>query len=138
MFRRDRKEHLNDPYPGLFGNPHLLDPDFDTDHSLPLIRYRILVNGKEDARGEYHCKHASALTKTTMMLSRGRYGKLGKYLAEVEVYDAEGNLLGSDRQVRSKVAGQKTIQWQRMVGRAARAEQTEARVRAMEQAQTAR
>ncbi len=138
MFRRDRKEHLNDPYPGLFGNPHLLDPDFDTDHSLPLIRYRILVNGKEDAAGEYHCKHASALTKTTMMLSRGRYGKLGKYLAEVQVYDAEGNLLGHDRQVRTKIAGQKTIQWQRMIDRVARADRTEAKLREMGLPQAAR
>ena len=49
MFGRDstdRKEHLKDPYPGLFQNPPLLYPEFDVDKSLPLICYRILVDGE--------------------------------------------------------------------------------------------
>ena len=58
MFGRDstdRKEHLKDPYPGLFQNPPLLYPEFDVDKSLPLICYRILVDGEQDAAGEFHC-----------------------------------------------------------------------------------
>ena len=131
MFGRDRKEHLKDPYPGLFQNPPLLDPEFDVDKSLPLVRYRILVDGEEDAAGEFHCDHIVALGTATTMINRGRYGRLGKYLAEVEVYDAEGNLLGRDRHVRTRVNGQKTVQWESDAGRATRADQTEAKVRAM-------
>ena len=131
MFGRDKKEHLDDPYPGLFQNPPLLDPEFDADKSLPLVRYRILVDGQEDATGEFHCDHDVALGEARSMLHGGRYGRLGKYLAEVEVYDADENLLGRDRQIRTRVDGQKTVQWESIAGRGARAERTEARVRAM-------
>ena len=131
MFGRDRKEHLTHPYPGLLRNPAMLDPEFDVDKTLPLVRYRILVDGEEDAAGEFHCDHIVALGTATTMIHRGRYVPLGKRLAEVEVYDADGNLLGRDRQVRTRVNGQKTVQWESIAGRAARAEQTEARVRAM-------
>ena len=133
MFARDKKEHLNDPYPGLFQQPHLMDPDFDRDHSLPLIRYRILVDGKEDATGEFHChSHLTALSETTSMLNRGRYGRLGKYLAEVEVYDAAGKLIEKDRQVRASTYGDpETVHWQTMVEAARRIPQTEARIKAM-------
>ena len=134
MFGRDktdRKEHLSDPYPGLFQNPPLLHPQFDVDKSLPLVRYRILVDGEEDAAGEFHCHHRFALDDATGMINRGRYGRLGKYLAEVEVYDADGNLLGRDKQVRTRVAGQKTVQWQSIAGRGARAERTAVKIRAM-------
>ena len=131
MFGRDRKEHLNDPYPGLFQNPPLLDPEFDGDKSLPLVRYRILVDGEEDAAGEFHCDHRFALGEAMGMINRGRYGRLGKYLAEVEVCDAAGNLLGRDKQVRTRVAGQNTVQWESIAGRGARANRTAAKVRAM-------
>ena len=134
MFGRDktdRKEHLNDPYPGLFQNPPLLDPRFDVDKSLPLVRYRILVDREEDAAGEFHCDHRFALGDATGMLHAGRYAPVGKRLAEVQVYDADGNLLGRDKQVRTRVAGQKTVQWGSIAGRGARAERTAAKVRAM-------
>ena len=131
MFGRDKKEHLEDPYPGLFQNPHLLDPDFDTDHTQPLVRYRILVDGQLDATGEFHYDHDLATTKAKTMINCGRYGRLGKYLAEVEVYDADGNLLGRDKQIRTRVDRQKTVQWESIAGRGARAERTESRVRAM-------
>ena len=131
MFGRDRKEHLKDPYPGLFQNPPLLDPEFDADKSLPLVRYRILVDGEEDAAGEFHCDHINALDSATGMLHRGRYAPHSKRLAEIEVYAADGNPLGRDRQVRTRVNGQKTVQWESDAGRAARADRTEARVRAM-------
>ena len=131
MFGRDRKQHLNDPYPGLFQNPPLLDPEFDADRSLPLVRYRILVDGLEDAAGEFHCDPIVALGTATSMIHAGRYAPLGKRLAEVEVYDAAGNQLGRDRQVRTRVNGQKTVQWESIAGRAARAEKTAARVRSM-------
>ncbi len=71
MFGRDktdRKEHLSDPYPGLFQNPPLLDPQFDVDKRLPLVRYRILVDGEEDAAGEFHCDHRFALSTATGMI----------------------------------------------------------------------
>ena len=129
--RTDRKEHLSDPYPGLFQNPPLLDPEFDVDKSLPLVRYRILVDREEDAAGEFHCDHRFALGEATGMINRGRYGRLGKYLAEVEVCDAAGNLLGRDKQVRTRVAGQNTVQWESIAGRGARANRTAAKVRAM-------
>ena len=134
MFGRDstdRKEHLKDPYPGLFQNPPLLDPEFDVDKSLPLVRYRILVDGEEDAAGEFHCDHRFALEEAMGMINRGRYGRLGKYLAEVEVCDADGNLLGRDKQVRTRVAGQKTVQWQSSLDRVERSYRTAAKVRAM-------
>ena len=132
LFQRDTKEHLNDPYPGLFQQPYLMDPEFDRDHSLPLIRYRILVDGEEDASGEFHCSHLGAVDKVTSMLNRGRYGRLGKYLAEVEVYDADGNLIEKDRQVRTSLYGDpKTIHWQSTVDRVSRGPQTEARIKAM-------
>ena len=131
MFGRDKREHLNDPYPGLFQNPLLLSPSFDTDHSQPLVRYRILVDGKEDAKGEFHCDHLFALGQATSMLNAGRYAPIGKHLAEVEVYDADGNLLGRDRQVRTRFAGHRTIQWQSTLEAVERSERTEARVRAM-------
>ena len=131
MFGRDRKEHLKDPYPGLFQNPPLLDPEFDADRTLPLIRYRILVDGQEDAAGEFHCDQSDALSTARTMINRGRYGRLGKFLAEVEVYDADGNFLGRDKHVRTRVNGQKTVQWESIAGRGARADQTEARVRDM-------
>ncbi len=54
MLGRNREEHLKDPYPGLFQNPPLLDPDFDADKSVPLVRYGILADGQEDAAGEFH------------------------------------------------------------------------------------
>ena len=44
------------------------------------------------------------------MIHAGRYAPLGKRLAEVEVYDTEGKLLGRDRQVRTRVNRQKTVQ----------------------------
>ena len=131
MFGQDKREHLNDPYPGLFQNPGLLDPEFDMDHSQPLIRYRILVDGKQDAQGEFHYDHDLAISKATTMINRGRYGRLGKFLSEVKVYDADGDLLGRDRQVRTRVNGQKTVQWESIAGSAAKAERTEAKVRAM-------
>ena len=131
MLGRDRKEHLTHPYPGLLRNPAMLDAEFDVDKGLPLVRYRILVDGHEDAAGEFHCDHFDALDTATSMIHAGRYAPLGKRLAEVEVYDAEGNLLGRDRQVRTRVNGQKTVQWESIAGRGARAEETEARVRAM-------
>ena len=134
MFGRDKsdkKEHLGDPYPGLFQNPPLLDPEFDVDKSLPLVRYRILVGGEEDAAGEFHCDHIVALGTVTSMLHAGRYAPAGKRLAEVEVYDAERNLLGRDKQVRTRVNGQRTVQWESIAGRGARADRTEAKVRAM-------
>ena len=126
-----KKEPLNAPYPRPFQNPPLLDPEFDADKSLPLIRYRILVDGQEDAAGECHCDHIVALGTATSMIHAGRYAPLGKRLAEVEVFDAAGNQLGRDRQVRTRVNGQKTVQLESIAGRAARAEQTEARVRSM-------
>ena len=129
--RTDRKEHLSDPYPGLFQNPPLLDPEFDVDKSLPLVRYRILVDGEEDAAGEFHCHHLVALSTATAMINRGRYGRLGKYLAEVEVYDADGNLLGGDKHVRARSNGQKTVQWQSSVDAVERSYRTAAKVRAM-------
>ena len=138
MFGRDRKEHLKDPYPGLFQNPPVLDPDFDADKSLPLVRYRILVDGQEDAAGEFHCDHIVALSTATSMIHRGRYAPLGKRLAEVEVYDAEGNQIGRDRQVRTRVNGQRTVQWESIAGRAERARETLARVRAMGPPRSAR
>ena len=52
-------------------------------------------------------------------------------LTEVEVYVADGNLFGRDRQVRTRLNGQKTVQRESIAGRGARAGQTEARVRAM-------
>lgn len=131
MFGRDKKEHLTHRYPGLFKNPHLLDPEFDADHSLPLIRYRILVDGEEDAAGEFHSDHFDALCWATVMISRGRYGVKARRLAEVEVYDVDGNLLGRDRQRYTRAYGKKTVQWESDAARAGRAEQTEARVRAM-------
>ena len=134
MFGRDstdRKEHLKDPYPGLFQNPPLLDPEFDVDKRLPLICYRILVDGEEDAAGEFHCDHLSALSTATGMLHAGRYAPLGKRLTQVEVYDADGNLLGRDKQVRTRVAGQKTVQWQSSLDRVERSYRTAAKVRAM-------
>lgn len=131
MFGQDKKEHLDDPYPGLFQNPPLLNPRFDADKTLPLVRYRILVDGEEDAQGEFHCDHEVALGTATGLLHAGRYAPAGKRLAEVEVYDADGNLVGRDKQIRTKVNGQKTVQWERIAGRGARAERTEARVRAM-------
>ncbi len=132
IFRRDKKEHLNDPYPGLFQQPWLLSPDFDRDHSLPLVRYRILVDGEEDAAGEFHCSHLGALTEATGMLNRGRYGRLGKYLAEVEVYDEAGNLLDRDRQVRASIYGDPvTVHWQSTVDRVKRGPETEAHIQAM-------
>ena len=132
MFARDKKEHLNDPYPGLFQQPHLMDPDFDRDHSLPLIRYRILVNGEEDATGEFHSSRLTALSTATGMLNRGRYGRLGKYLAEVEVYDVAGNLIETDRQVRASLYGDpETVHWQSTIDRVERGPETEARIEAM-------
>ncbi len=138
MIEHYTKEHLNDPYPGLFQNPPLLRPSFDADHSQPLVRYRILVDGKEDATGEFHCAHDYAVDSVTGMLHRGRYAPAGKLLAEVEVYDDARNLLGRDRQIRTKVDGQKTVQWESIAGRAARAERTQAAVRAMRRALPAR
>ena len=131
MFGRDSKEHLNDPYPGLFQNPTLLYPEFDVDKSLPLVRYRILVDGEEDATGEFHCHHLVALSTATGLLHAGRYAPASKRLAEVEVYDANGNLLGRDKQVRTRVAGQKTVQWQSSIDAVERSYRTAARVRAM-------
>ncbi len=132
MFARDKKEHLNDPYPGLFQQPQLLRLDFDRDHSLPLVRYRILVDGKEDASGEFHCSHLTALSEACSMLNCGRYGRLGEYFAEVEVYDAAGNLLGQDHEVRASLHGTpETVHWQSAVERAKRAPETEARIKAL-------
>ena len=73
MFGRDKKEHLKVPYPGLFQNPSLLDPDFDADKTLPLVHYRILVDGVEDAAWELHSHHLVALSTATTMIYRGRY-----------------------------------------------------------------
>ena len=109
----------------------MLDPEFDVDKSLPLVRYRILVDGEEDAAGEFHRDHQFALVEATGMINRGRYGRLGKYLGEVEVCDADGNLLGRDKQVRTRVAGQKTVQWQSSVDAVERSYRTAAKVRAM-------
>ena len=134
MFGRDstdRKEHLKDPYPGLFQNPPLLDPEFDVDKRLPLVRYRILVDGEEDAAGQFHCHHLVALSTATGMLHAGRYAPLGKRLAEVEVYDTDGNLLGRDKHVRARSNGQKTVQWQSSVDAVERSYRTAAKVRAM-------
>ncbi len=134
MFGRDRtdsKEHLSDPYPGLFQNPPLLDPEFDVDKRLPLVRYRILVDGEEDAAGQFHCHHLVALSTATGMLHAGRYAPLGKRLAEVEVYDTDGNLLGRDKHVRARSNGQKTVQWQSSVDAVERSYRTAAKVRAM-------
>lgn len=132
MFRRDKKEHLGDPYPGLFQQPWLLRPDFDRDHSLPLVRYRILVDGEEDAAGEFHCSHLTALSEACSMLNCGRYGRLGKYLAEVEVYDEAGNLIEKDREVRASLHGTpETVHWQSAVDRAKRGPETEARIQAI-------
>lgn len=129
--KRDKKEHLAHRYPGLFQRPHLLNPEFDADHSLPLVRYRILVNGEEDAAGEFHSDPDAALYWATGMISAARYGLKAKRLAEVEVYDADGNLLGRDRQLHTKAYSSKTVQWESCAGLAARAERTEAMVRAM-------
>ena len=131
MFGRDKREHLTHRYPGLFKNPDLLDPEFDADHSLPLVRYRILVDGEEDAAGKFHSDHFDALSRARRMISGGRYGVRAKRLAEVEVYDADGNLLGRDKQRFTRAYGKKTVQWESGVGLAARAERSEARVRAM-------
>ncbi|MCY4595089.1 MAG: hypothetical protein OXC19_09865 [Bryobacterales bacterium] len=65
------------------------------------------------------------------MIHAGRYAPLGKRLAEVKVYDTEGKLLGRDRQARTRVHGQKKVQWDSDAGHGARADETEARVRAM-------
>ena len=65
------------------------------------------------------------------MIHVGRYAQLGKCLAEVEVSDTEGKLLGRDRQVRTRVNRQKTVQWESDAGHGACADETEARVRAM-------
>ncbi|MCY4593412.1 MAG: hypothetical protein OXC19_01270 [Bryobacterales bacterium] len=89
----------------------MLDPEFDVDRRLPPVRYRILVDGEEDAAGEFHCDHRFALGDATGMLQAGRYAPLGKRLAEVQVHDLDGNLLGRDKQGRTRAAGQKTVRW---------------------------
>ncbi len=65
------------------------------------------------------------------MIHAGRYAPPGKRLGEVEVSDTEGKLLGRDRQAHTRVHGQKTVQWDSDAGHGARADETEARVRAM-------
>ena len=65
------------------------------------------------------------------MLHAARYAPLGKRLAEVEVCDADGNPLGRDKQVRTRVAGQKTVQWRSSVDRVERSYRTAAKVRAI-------
>ena len=60
------------------------------------------------------------------MINRGRYRRLGKYLAGVKVCDADGNLLGRDKQARTRVAGQKTVQSQGSVDAVERAYRTAA------------
>ena len=131
MFDRERKEYLNDPYQGLFQNPPLMDPEFDADKSLLQIRYRILVDGEEDAADEFHCHYLVALSTATSLLHRSRYAPAGKRLAEVEVYDSDGNLLGRDKQVRTKVNGPKGVQWRSSVEAVQRSYRTAAKVRTM-------
>lgn len=87
------------------------DPDFDADPALPLIRYRILIDGREDAAGEFHGHPLTALGEVTGRMSAARYAPHGMYMAEVEVYDAEGNLIGRDRQVRTWRSRRWTVVW---------------------------
>ena len=44
-----------------------MDPQFDADKTLPVVRYRILVDREEDAAGEFHCDHVDALGTATSM-----------------------------------------------------------------------
>lgn len=98
-------------YPGLTANPHVIR-DFDADPTLPLVRYRILVDGREDASGEFHSDPSKALGEVTRMMSGARYAPHGMYMAEVEVYDAEGGLIDRDRHVRTWLCGRLTVVWQ--------------------------
>ena len=97
-------------YPGLTSHPVLIE-DFDTDPTLPLIRYRILIDGREDAAGEFHNHPATALGEVTGMMCGNRYAPYGLYMAEAEVYDADGGLIGRDRQVRAWHFGRLTVVW---------------------------
>ena len=97
-------------YPGLTDNPDVIR-DFDTDPALPLIRYRILIDGREDAAGEFHAHPATALGEVKAMMSDARYAPHGMYMAKVEAYDAEGSLIDRDRQVRTWRFGRLTVVW---------------------------
>ncbi len=110
LLMKDSKEHLNDPYPGLFQNPRLLSPTFDTEG--PLVRYRILVDGVVDAEGEFHCEHLGALSQVGSMLNAARYAPQGEKLAEIEVYDEKGELIESDHQVLDFMReGRRHVHW---------------------------
>ena len=125
-------KHQDDegPYPGLFQNPHVMDPDFDTGDVR--IRYEILVEGKLDKRGECRVEsRLTALSEIRAMLHAGRYAPIGKFLAELRVYDADsGELIDSDRQLVVREKGQEpAIAWESGEARLARG--TKAMVRAM-------
>ncbi len=124
----EQHDHRQDPYPGLVGR--LFMKGFDTDRSLPLVRYRILVDGEEDAAGEFRCRRSRALATAKALLG-GRYQRLGPRLAEVEVRDAGGSLLGSDRQVRSSLNGTPMVLWASQVRRRERFAGTDALVRSL-------
>ena len=134
MFGRDstdRKEHLNDPYPGLSRTRPCCIRSSTSTRACRWSATGSWSTARRTRRASSHCHHRFALDDATGMINRGRYGRLGKYLAEVEVYDADGNPLGRDKQVRTRVAGQKTVQWQSIAGRGARAERTAVKIRAM-------
>ena len=99
-------------YPGLTTHPALIG-DFGTDPALPLIRYRILIDGREDVSGEFHAAPLTALGEVTGVLCDARYAPYGTYMAEVEVYDAEGGLIARDRQVRTWRSRRLTVVWKR-------------------------
>ena len=100
-------------YPGLTNHRFVIrNRRFDADPALPLVGYRILIDGREDARGEFHADPLTALGEVTGLLSEARYAPYGTYMAEVEVYDEQGGLIARDRQVRSWRLGRLTVVWQ--------------------------
>ncbi len=132
MLRRKKEPALRftGPYPGLLPNPRLVFKDFDADRSLPLVRYRILVDGQEEASGEFHCKHEFALCEVSSVLGRP-YGSFGGVLAEIEVYADDGNLLGRDRQVWDRSLGKRMIRWESAVIRGRETDKIDAKIRKM-------
>ena len=131
MLRRKKEPALRftGPYPGLLPNPRLIFKDFDADRSLPLVRYRILVKGKEVAAGEFHCEHENALTRVKGALPG--YGRSARRAKDVEVYDNDGNLLGRDRQVWVRRGGHRAALWESAVIRGRETDKIDAKIRRM-------
>lgn len=131
MLRRKKEPALRftGPYPGLLPNPRMVFKDFDADHSLPLVRYRILVKGKELAAGEFHCEHEDALSSLRSQIpGRGRSARRAK---EIEAYDSEGKLLGRDRQVWVRHGGVRMAVWESAVIRGRETDKIDAEIRKM-------